>query len=140
MAKKKVSKLVKRRLRIYFLISIAVISIGVIAVVSNIYKIHSLRKEESELNNKLDNLHTEEKELSSEIGKLKDPDYIAKYAREKFYYTKDGEYVIKIQDDNKVDTDNIVEVNRSYYIIGLAILLLTIFIIFIKSRIKKKNK
>lgn len=140
MAKKKVSKLVKRRLRIYFLISIAVISIGVIAVVSNIYKIHSLRKEESELNNKLDNLHTEEKELSSEIGKLKDPDYIAKYAREKFYYTKDGEYVIKIQDDNKVDTDNIVEVNRSYYIIGLAVLLLTIFIIFIKSRIKKKNK
>lgn len=140
MAKKKVSKLVKRRLRIYFLISITVISIGVIAVVSNIYKIHSLRKEESELNNKLDNLHTEEKELSSEIGKLKDPDYIAKYAREKFYYTKDGEYVIKIQDDNKVDTDNIVEVNRSYYIIGLAVLLLTIFIIFIKSRIKKKNK
>ena len=31
--------------------------------------------------------------------KLQNPDYIARYAREKYSYSKDGEYVLQIPDD-----------------------------------------
>ena len=36
--------------------------------------------------------------LNDEINKLKDPEYLAKYAREKYLYSKDDEIIIKIED------------------------------------------
>jgi cell division protein DivIC len=39
----------------------------------------------------------EEEKLQSEIIKLQDPDYVARYAREKYLYSKDGEIIIKIE-------------------------------------------
>ena len=33
--------------------------------------------------------------------KLQDPEYVAKYAREKYLYSKDGELIIKIVDENE---------------------------------------
>ena len=44
-------------------------------------------------------LEDEEKVLSSDIEKLKDPAYIAIYAREKYLYSKDGELIIRLPDD-----------------------------------------
>ena len=32
-----------------------------------------------------------------EVEKLKDPDYVARYAREQFLYSKDGEFNIRIK-------------------------------------------
>lgn len=140
MSRKKVSKGVKRRLNMYLILGIIIVFIGAVTIVSNVYRIYDLKKEEEKLNQRLDELHDEEKELSSEIGKLKDPEYIAKYAREKFYYTKDGEYVIKLEDKDEPSINDIVEASRPYYIIGLSIILLTLFILFIKSKIKKNKK
>lgn len=34
--------------------------------------------------------------LKEEIVKLEDPDYVARYAREKYLYSKDGEIIFKI--------------------------------------------
>ena len=34
-----------------------------------------------------------------DADKLQDPDYIARYAREKYFYSKDGEYIIKIPEE-----------------------------------------
>ena len=43
----------------------------------------------------------DEKEvLETDVIKLQDPEYVAKYAREKYLYTKDGELIIKIIDEN----------------------------------------
>ena len=39
----------------------------------------------------------EEETLKSEIVKLQDDEYIARYAREKYLYSKDGEIIIKIK-------------------------------------------
>ena len=36
--------------------------------------------------------------FKKEIEKLKEPDYIARYAREKYLYSKDGEIIIRIPD------------------------------------------
>jgi cell division protein DivIC len=59
----------------------------------------NIRKEKINLDNKLSNLKEEENNLNSDIKKLKDPDYVARYAREKYMYSKDGELIIRIPDD-----------------------------------------
>ena len=53
----------------------------------------------------------EQDSLKSEVVKLQDPEYVARYAREKYLYTKDGETILKIVDgrvvvdDKKEDTE-----------------------------------
>ena len=37
--------------------------------------------------------------LSDDVEKLKNPEYAARYAREKYLFTKDGEIVIKLPDE-----------------------------------------
>ena len=48
------------------------------------------------LTSQYDKLMEEEKQLKSDVNKLQDPDYVARYAREKYLYTKDGELIIKM--------------------------------------------
>ena len=52
--------------------------------------------EKKELENKLIELQEQEKALRLDADKLQDPDYVARYAREKYLYSKDGEFIIKI--------------------------------------------
>jgi len=40
----------------------------------------------------------DEEELKDEINKLQDPEYMARYAREKYLYSKKDEIIIKIED------------------------------------------
>ena len=40
----------------------------------------------------------DEENLKEEINKLQDPEYMAKYAREKYLYSKKDEIIIKIED------------------------------------------
>ena len=49
---------------------------------------------------KLVYLKDEEDKLNSDIKKLKDPEYVARYAREKYMYSKDGELIIRLPDDD----------------------------------------
>ena len=56
-----------------------------------------MKNENKELNVKLGNLKEEEEVLKSEVKKLKDPVYVAKYAREKFLYSGDDEYIIRMK-------------------------------------------
>ena len=46
----------------------------------------------------LEKLKEKEEELNNTVTKLSDPDYIARYAREKYLYSKDGEIIIRIPD------------------------------------------
>ena len=41
-------------------------------------------------------LKDQEDELKVDASKLQDPDYIARYAREKYSYSKDGEIILRI--------------------------------------------
>ena len=52
--------------------------------------------EKDELEKDLDELKEKEQELSTDVMKLQDPEYIARYLREKYYYSKDNEYIIKL--------------------------------------------
>lgn len=51
----------------------------------------------------------EEASLNSEVIKLQDPEYVARYAREKFMYTKNGELILKIVDGNVIAAEEISE-------------------------------
>ena len=63
---------------------------------SNISKIQNMMKQKSKLEDKLVSLQEEKEGLETDILKLEDPDYIAKYVREKYFYSKDGELILRL--------------------------------------------
>ena len=52
-----------------------------------------------ELEIELADLKDKELKLRLDAERLQDPDYIARYAREKYLYSKDGEFIIKIPEE-----------------------------------------
>ena len=52
-----------------------------------------------ELEKELTALKEKEEELQVDANKLQNPDYVARYAREKYLYSKDGEYILQIPDE-----------------------------------------
>ena len=58
-----------------------------------------MKEQKKELQDRIKALQEEEKVLESDIQKLEDPSYIARYAREKYLYSKDGEIIIRLPDD-----------------------------------------
>lgn len=98
MAKKR--RKVKTNFKRAFLITVfcLVINFFVITYIGGTFKnVIELNKEQKELSGTLVSLKEEEETLKSEVNKLQDPDYIAKYAREKFMYSGEGEYIIRIK-------------------------------------------
>jgi len=63
-------------------------------------------KEKEKLSLELMELKEKEQELSTDVEKLKDPEYVGRYLREKFLYSKEGELVIKMPDEKKDSIDN----------------------------------
>ena len=57
-----------------------------------------MKKEKKSLENQLLTLKEEKEILETDILKLEDPDYIAKYVREKYFYSKDGELILRIDE------------------------------------------
>ena len=55
-------------------------------------------EEKKELNSKLAALEKQKEVLETDILKLEDADYIAKYVREKYYYSKEGELILRMDD------------------------------------------
>lgn len=60
-----------------------------VKIMENKSKIDSLNKEYNELLN-------DEEKLVSEVTKLQDDEYIARYAKEKYMYSADGETIIRM--------------------------------------------
>lgn len=130
--KKRVTKASKKRLAVFGTLSIFIIGYFIFMVAIYIYNIGSLTIKKENLNNNLTELKHEEKILTNEIEKLQDPTYIAKYAREHYAYSKDGEYIIKINEKKEEEQEKTFNININYkYLIygGILLLLLIIFII-----------
>lgn len=95
---KKPSRKDKRRLTILMTIFLPLLVVFISNMFSYWSSIYENIKEKKELEalyyQKLD----DEEQLKSEITKLQDPEYIARYAREKYLYSKKGELIIKIDE------------------------------------------
>ncbi len=140
---KKISKASKRRLMIFGTISCFIMLFCLVDLITYSYKIKKLTIEEARLTNQLNDLKEEELDLKNEVTKLKDPEYLARFARENYLYSKDGEYVIKVDEDNikkdKSKNDNILYEYKIYIIIVAIVLLITITYI-IKTLKGSSNK
>lgn len=129
--KKKIPKASKKRLAVFGTISVIIIFYFIFLLGYYIYQIYELKKEQKTLNDNYTELKAEEKELRNEIEKLQDDDYIARYAREEYSYSKDGEYILKIKEEETEEENiNHLDINVDYnYIIYGGIGLLGIIII-----------
>ena len=137
--KRRVSKQSKRRLMIFGILSIVAIGYFFVTIFSYTYNYISLKNEEYNLKNELVALQDEKANLKIEIEKLNDPEYVARYAKENFLYSADGEYVIKIETDDQeqvVSNDN----NKMVYVVSISLIVILMLIFIIKISCKPKIK
>lgn len=97
---KSTSKTKKRRRMILLgLTSIAIIFAMTFTIGKYWVEIFEKYQEKKELDKELTLLKEKEEELKVDANKLQNPDYIARYAREKYQYSKDGEFILQIPEE-----------------------------------------
>ena len=142
MSAKKANKKAQRRLTIYTIIFIMVVA-GIIYYVPNyIIQIIDKYQEKNELLAGLDDLQEEQENLEKEVAQLSDASYVAKIARQKYLFSKDGEIIIKVNDsaEEKKNTKNEtfnLEINSDYLTGGVAALIIMVTIIKMKRKKRK---
>ena len=92
----KKTKKEKKRLIFITLIIFGLIASLVSSVSQDWVEILDNNRKIDELNVAYDDLLKEEKKLKSEVVKLQDNDYIARYAKEKYLYSTEGETIIRM--------------------------------------------
>lgn len=133
--KRKVSKLTKRRLTVFGTLSLVATIYFFFIFSFHIYTIYDLKKQNHELEIKYKNLEKEADDLQLEINKLNNSDYLARYAREKFSYSKDGEYIIKLNDTKTDVVDSDEDINMNYIVISFCGIIFIVFMyVFIKAK------
>ncbi len=98
--KHKVTKKERRRLTLFVLAFIFIIGFTCINIFPDWLKIMNNKQEIKNLQASYEELLDTEEALKAEVQKLQDPDYVERYAKEKFLYTKDGEIIIRKTDTN----------------------------------------
>lgn len=137
----KSNKLCKRRLTVFGTISLIVVILFIYNLISYVSLINRLEKKQKELEKELVKLQIDIRDKKEEIEKLKNPDYLAKYARENFLYSKKGEYIIRIdENDNLVVEMNTDEANNKQkiviFLLGITVLMIVIYLII---KVKKRS-
>ncbi|MDD3241247.1 MAG: septum formation initiator family protein [Bacilli bacterium] len=91
----------KNRARFFFfgITSFAILSAIIVFIGSYWIQILDKYKEKKNLDEKIITLKEKEEQLKLDVEKLEDPEYIARYAREKYMYSKNGEYIIIMPED-----------------------------------------
>ena len=96
------AKKTKKARRRFFLLGIGsiVIIVGTTLSIGKYWvDIFDKYQEKNELNKELENLREKEEQLKVDADRLQNPDYVARYAREKHLYSKDGEYILQIPEE-----------------------------------------
>ena len=96
--KKGVTKKEKRRLTLIILTFIGIITFMCINIFPDWLKIMANKKELTLLESSYKELLDNEEALKAEVQKLQNPEYLERYAKEKFLYTKDREIIIRKSD------------------------------------------
>ena len=94
--RKRKTKKEKKRLFIISLTIILLLSLLVASVYKDWKQILFNRKEESELAKEYEYLLDEEVKLNAEITKLQDDEYLARYAKEKYMLSSEGDVILKM--------------------------------------------
>ena len=129
----------KRRLLFFGTVSLVIIGYFFISFTSYLANIRKLKIEKENLQQELINMKENEENLKVEIQKLKDPEYVARYARENYLYSKDGEYIINIKGNNTV-SEGIEETDVPKFYIAASGIVLIIIIGYVIFKPKKDTK
>lgn len=134
---KRISRASKKRLMFFGTLSLICIISFVFSLIFNIYTIFNLTIEKKQLENKYIKLQEESEKLKKDVEKLNDPDYLADYAREKYLYSTQGEYIIQMEEVEET-IQTIDETLNKNYIITAIVILIIIYLIFHRKRKRKK--
>lgn len=86
----------KKRNLVNALLFVFLFSACTYTVATNTLRLINKTNEENKLKKELIDLKYDEVVLKKDIIKMQSPDYIAKYAREKYFYSKPNEIIIKM--------------------------------------------
>ena len=86
------------RIFIIFMLFLSVVSTLGYNLIYNLYQVGRLNGELNGLEKRKEVLLEEEEALNADIKRLSDPLYIARYAREKYLYSKEGEIILRMDE------------------------------------------
>ena len=89
----------KYRLVVFVPVCLTLILVMVVSVGNYWIKIGNKYKEKNELEKQIVVLKEKEEELKVDVERLEDPDYVARFAREKYMYSKDGEIILRLPEE-----------------------------------------
>ena len=97
--KRKGSNKAKKRFLFLSVFFIGSVGLSFVSIFRDWLQIVDNKQQIASLTSYYDDLLKEEESLTSEVTKLHDPDYVARYAREKYMYSLPGEFIIKIPEE-----------------------------------------
>ncbi len=97
----KTKKKAKKRLLGLSCLFLILLGVLVASVFKDWLTIFKNKNERVVLAGKYDTLLEDEIKLNSELNKLQDPEYVTRYIREKYLYSKDGEVIIRIPEEEQ---------------------------------------
>lgn len=96
--KRKVTKKEKRRLTLFTLVFLFIVVFMCVNILPDWLKISNNKKEIAYLQDQYKDLLDTEESLKAEVQKLKNPEYVERYAKEKYLYTRPNEIIIRKAD------------------------------------------
>lgn len=97
--KTKIKKQAFKRFLVLLPCTLVLLVVLVVSIGKYWVEIVNKYQENEMLNQKLILLKEKEVQLAVDVEKLEDPEYIARYAREKYLFSKDGEIILKIPEE-----------------------------------------
>lgn len=93
-----IKKTKKEKMRLVLISVVLVSMFGVLinSVASDWLEIMNNNHQIKQLTEEYENMLAEEEKLKSDVTKLQDSDYIARYAKEKFLYSQDGDIILRM--------------------------------------------
>lgn len=99
MTKRKLKKKAFKRFLLLLPCTVVLLVVLVVSIGKYWVDIVNKYQENESLQQELIKLKEKELELAVDVQKLEDPEYIARYAREKYLFSKDGEVILKIPEE-----------------------------------------
>ncbi|HGF7440105.1 TPA: septum formation initiator family protein [Enterococcus faecium] len=96
----------RRRLAAIFVGALVIFAIIGVQIFHDMQRMHQLNELRVEANTGMKEVNADVDQLHQDVSLLKDDEYVAKLARSKFFYSKDGEKVYPILESNTDSSTN----------------------------------
>lgn len=96
----------RRRLAAIFVGALVIFAIIGVHIFHDMQRMHQLNELRVEANTEMKEVNADVDQLHQDVSLLKDDEYVAKLARSKFFYSKDGEKVYPILESNTDSSTN----------------------------------